>query len=70
MRGSETFITTFQTTHGENFERWSYKRPQTCLRKQKALFEDSMYRAATGRVKGPVKVQQYNGREYVTVMEG
>ena len=70
MRGSETFITTFQTSQGNVFERWSYKRPQTCLRKQKALFENPMYRAAVGRVTGPISVKRFNGREYVTVMEG
>lgn len=70
MRREETFITTFQSTHGNNFERWSYKKPQTCLRKQKALLERPMYRAATGKVISPISVKQFNGREYVTVMEG
>ena len=70
MRGKETYITTFRTTNGEGFERWTYKRPQTCLRKQKLLFENPMYRAATGRVTSLVSVKRYNGHEYETVMEG
>ena len=70
MRGSETYITTFQTTQGNGFERWSYKKPQTCLRKQRALFENPMYKAATGRVIGQISVKQFNGKEYITIMEG
>lgn len=70
MRGKETYITTFRTSHGQGFERWCYKRPQTCLRKQKALFENPMYAAATGKVIGNISVRKYNGHEYITVMEG
>lgn len=67
----ETFITSFDSTDGHYFERWAYKRPETCLRKQQELFQNSLYMAATGRVIGPVKVQKMgaDGR-YVTVLEG
>ena len=70
MRREETFITTYKTTRGSGFERWCYKRPQTCLRKQKLLFENPMYRAATGNVIGNISVKKYNGHEYETAMEG
>ena len=68
--GTETFITAFKTAGGENFERWHYKRPETCLRKQKLLFKNPLYKATVGNVIGTISVKKYDGQEYVTVMEG
>ena len=70
MRSTETYITSFQTKDGNGFERWSYKRPETCLRKQKELFSNPLYAAAVGKVLGMISVKQFNGKQYVTVMEG
>lgn len=70
MRSTETYITAFQTEAGNGFERWSYKRPETCLRKQKELFSNPLYAVAVGKVLGRISVKQFNGKAYVTVMEG